>query len=164
MSLGNDIRADYGRAQDDRTHVFAATGTFNVWRTLNIATVVSAILRSPVNEVTGRTGTATPTVPTGRSRAWTTGRFPIRSELDAQGRAVINGLEGPGSFLVDMSVRYRIPLQGGARGVDLFMDVFNLLNRENLTQPTGNRRSSNFMISTAAQFARQPQFGIRLRF
>jgi hypothetical protein len=163
VSMGDDIRADYGRAQDDRTHVFASTGTFNVWRTLNIATVVSAITGRPVNEVTGLDGNGDTDRTDRPVQGVDDGAFPIRSELDSQGRAVINGLEGPGSFLVDMSVRYGIPLQG-ARSVDLFMDVFNLLNRENLTQPTGNRRSSNFMISTAAQFARQAQFGIRLRF
>jgi hypothetical protein len=30
--------------------------------------------------------------------------------------------------------------------------------------PTGNRASSTFMIPTAAQFPRQMQFGIRVRF
>ena len=63
-----------------------------------------------------------------------------------------------------MSFRYAIPLKAGFDGLDLFYDIFNVFNRENLVAPTGNRSSANFMIPTAAQFARQMQFGIRVRF
>ena len=45
---------------------------------------------------------------------------------------MINGLEGPGSFLIDMSFRYQIPLARGLESLDLFYDIFNVLNRENL--------------------------------
>ena len=61
------------------------------------------------------------------------------SELDAQGRAVINGLEGPGSFLIDLSFRYQLPLGGGLESLDFFFDMFNMFNRENVVPPTGNR-------------------------
>ena len=70
---------------------------------------------------------------------------PIRSELDSQGRAVINGLEGPGSFLVDLSFRYQIPLDGGLESLDLFYDIFNVLEprRTSCRRPaTARRRSS----------------------
>ena len=80
------------------------------------------------------------------------------------GRAVINGLEGPGSFLVDVSFRYSVPFGNGLESVDSFYDIFNLVNRENLVAPTGNRASQTFMVPTAAQFPRQMQFGIRIRF
>ena len=63
-----------------------------------------------------------------------------------------------------MSFRYAIPLGRGLESVDLFYDIFNAFNRENHVPPTGNRASANFMIPTAAQFARQMQFGIRVRF
>jgi hypothetical protein len=77
---------------------------------------------------------------------------------------VINGIDGPGSFGLDMSVRYQIPIGRGLDSVDLFYDIFNLTNRENFVPPTGNRRSANFLVPTAARFARQMQFGIRVRF
>ena len=80
------------------------------------------------------------------------------------GRAVINGLDGPGSFLIDLSFRYAIPLRAGLRSLDLFYDVFNLLDRENLVPPSGNRSAGNFMVPAAAQFPRQMQFGIRVQF
>jgi hypothetical protein len=63
-----------------------------------------------------------------------------------------------------MSFRYSIPLKAGFDSLDLFYDIFNVANRENLVNPSGNRASSVFMIPTAAQFARQMQFGIRVRF
>ena len=48
--------------------------------------------------------------------------------------------------------------------LNLDFDIFNLFNRTNYVPPTGNRQSANFMIPTSAQFPRQMQFGIRLRF
>jgi carboxypeptidase family protein/TonB-dependent receptor-like protein len=169
--LDNDIRADYGLFASNRTHVLAATGTVNPWRTLNISAVVSAISGSPINETVGRDvngdndNTDRPIqgvddLPNAAGVA-----LPIRSEIDSQGRAVINGLEGPGSFLIDMSLRYQIPLgSNGRRGLDLFYDMFNVTNRVNYVNPTGNRASATFMVPTAAQFPRQMQMGARIRF
>jgi outer membrane receptor protein involved in Fe transport len=84
--------------------------------------------------------------------------------VDSQGRAVINGIEGPGSLLVDLSVRYQLPIGARFESLDLFFDMFNLFNRLNFVAPTGNRQSPNFLVPTSAQFARQSQLGVRLRF
>ena len=162
--LDADPRADYGRFASDRTHVLAASGTLNVWRSLNIAAVASAISGAPINETVGSDVNGDLDNNDRPIRGVNDLVFPIRSEVDSLGRAVINGLEGPGSFLVDVSFRYGIPLGGGLESVDLFYDIFNILNRENHVAPTGNRSSSTFMIPTAAQFPRQMQFGIRVRF
>ena len=145
--------------------MLAASGTWNPWQTLSVATVVSAISGAAINETVG----------TDVNGDGDNNDRPIRGINDllrcrsgprstAHGRAVINGLTGPGSFLVDMSFRYPIPLEGGLDSLDLFYDIFNLFNRENLVAPTGNRASAIFMVPTAAQFARQMQFGIRVRF
>jgi hypothetical protein len=162
--LDYDPRADYGRFASDRRHVLAASGSVNPWQSLNIATVVSAISGAPVNEIVGRDVNGDLDVTDRPIRGVDDTLFPIRSPLDSEGRAVINGLEGPGSFLVDVSFRYSVPLANGLESVDLFYDIFNLLNRENLVAPTGNRASPTFMVPTAAQFPRQMQFGIRVRF
>jgi hypothetical protein len=162
--LDDDPRADYGRFGGDRTHVLAASSTVNVWQNFNVAAVVSAISGAPINEIVGRdvNGDLDSSDRPIRGRDDLT--LPIRSEVDGQGRAVVNGLDGPGSFLVDMSFRYAIPLSRRLESIDLFYDIFNLLNRENHVPPTGNRASANFMIPTAAQFPRQMQFGVRVRF
>jgi outer membrane receptor protein involved in Fe transport len=162
--LDNDIRADYGRFTSDRRQVLAATGTVNPWKTLTIAGVLSAISGAPVNETVG-TDVNRDNDNNDRPIAGINDLTrPIESELDDQGRAVINGLEGPGSLLLDMSFRYQVPLGRGLESLDLFYDIFNVFNRTNLVPPTGNRQSPNFMVSTAAQFPRQMQFGIRVRF
>ncbi len=162
--LDNDIRADYGLFASDRSQVLAASGTVNVWRSLNVAAVLSAISGAPINETVGSDVNGDLDNTDRPIRGINDATLPIRSEVDSQGRAVINGLEGPGSFLIDMSFRYQIPLAGGLDSLDLFYDIFNVLNRENLVPPTGNRASSTFMVPTAAQFPRQMQFGIRVRF
>jgi outer membrane receptor protein involved in Fe transport len=162
--LDNDPRADFGNFASDRTHVLAASGTLNVWRSLNVATVVSAISGAAINETVGRDVNGDNDNNDRPIRGVDDAAFPIRSEVDSQGRAVINGLRGPGSFLIDMSFRYQLPLGGRLESLDLFCDIFNLINRENLLSPTGNRASSVFMVPTAAQFPRQMQFGVRVRF
>jgi hypothetical protein len=162
--LDNDPRADYGRFASDRRHVLAASASVNPWSTLNLATVISAISGAPINETVGRDVNGDLDNNDRPIAGVDDVTRPIQSELDSAGRAVINGLEGPGSFLIDLSVRYAIPIGAGLDSVDLFYDIFNVMNRENLVAPTGNRASSVFMVPTAAQFPRQMQFGIRVRF
>jgi carboxypeptidase family protein/TonB-dependent receptor-like protein len=163
--LDNEPRADYGRFVSDRPHVLAASGTWNPWRSLSIATVVSAISGAAINETVGSDANGDGDTTNDRPiRGINDLAFPIRSEVDSAGRAVINGLDGPGSFLVDVSFRYSIPLKAGFDSLDLFYDIFNVANRENLVNPSGSRANEFFMIPTAAQFARQMQFGIRVRF
>jgi hypothetical protein len=144
--------------------VLAASATYNVWKTFNIATVVSAISGAPINETVGRDVNGDGDNNDRPVRGIDDLLRPIGSEVDAQGRAVINGLDGPGSFLVDLSFRYSLPVRNVLSSVDFFYDIFNLFNRENLVPPSGNRQSSSYMVPTAAQFPRQMQFGIRVQF
>ncbi len=162
--MDTDPRADYGRFTSDRRQVFAGSGTVNIWRSLNMAAVVSAISGAPINETVGRDVNGDNDNNDRPIRGIDDATIPIRSNVDSQGRAVINGLDGPGSFLVDLSFRYQLPLAGRLESLDFFYDIFNVFNRENLVPPTGNRSSSVFMVSTAAEFPRQMQFGLRVRF
>src|SRR5690606_1748258 len=110
---------DRGTFASNRPHVLVAAGTFNVWRSLNIATVFTALSATPINETVGRDINADGVSNNDRPiRGIHDATMPIRSETDSQGRAVINGLEGFGSFTVDMSFRYGIPLTGN-RSLDL---------------------------------------------
>lgn len=161
--LDNDPAADYGRFAFDRRHVLAASATVNPWRSLNVATVVSATSGAAINEIVGRDTNGDADTNDRPVRGVDDLTRPILSALDSQGRAVINGLQGPESVLMDLSVRYNLSL-GGATYLDFFYDIFNLFNRTNLVAPIGNRQSPFFMTPQAAQFPRQMQFGIRLRF
>ena len=162
--LDNDLRADSGLFTSDRRQVLAASGTINPWSTLTFAAVVSAIGGAPINETVGTDVNRDNDNNDRPIRGVNDGTRAIVSEVDDQGRAVINGLEGPGSFLIDASFRYQVPINRGIDSIDLFYDIFNLTNRTNFVPPTGNRASSTFMIPTAAQFPRQMQFGVRVRF
>jgi hypothetical protein len=162
--LDNDIRADYGEFTANRTNVLAASGTWNPWRSLTFATVISAISGAPINETVGRDVNGD-LDNNDRPIAGVDDLIrPIVSELDAQGRAVPFGIRGPESVTVDLSIRYQMPLGGRLDSLDFFFDVFNIANRLNEVAPTGNRSSRNFLVPTAANFPRQSQLGIRLRF
>jgi carboxypeptidase family protein/TonB-dependent receptor-like protein len=77
-----------------------------------------------------------------------------------------NGAYGPAFAQVDLRAGYRLrPGQG--RTLDLFVEVFNLTNEANFSNPTGDMRSGNFLIPTSLSgggFPRQLQFGMRLGF
>jgi hypothetical protein len=158
--LDDDIRADYGRFEFDRRHVLSMSGTWNAFQGLSLAGIVTAMTGRPVNETTGLDGN--------RDRDRTDRPIQgvagaIASELDSQGRAVINGLDGPGYFDLGLSVRYNINF-ANSRSVGLFWDIYNLTNRTNLNQPTGARTSSTFLVPTSANFPRQMQLGVRVLF
>jgi len=162
--LDNDLRADYGRFSGDRTHVLAMSGTVNPWKDLTIAVSANALSGSPINETIGRDANGDTDSNNDRPVAGVDDRTrPILSPLDSEGRAVINGIDGPSRFELAMSFRYAIQL-GGSRAVDLSWDIFNVTNRVNYENPTGNRASANFMVPTVVGFPRQMQLGVRFRF
>jgi hypothetical protein len=162
--LDNDLRADYGRFAGDRKHVLVMSGTVSPWSTLTIAATMSALSGLPINETVGRDRNADTDSNNDRPVAGVDDLLmPIRSALDSQGRAVINGLEGPGTFDVALSFRYAVPL-GGVRHLDLSWDIFNVTNRLNFQNPTGNRASDLFMVPNTVSFPRQMQLGVRFRF
>jgi outer membrane receptor protein involved in Fe transport len=77
-----------------------------------------------------------------------------------------NGAYGPGFAQLDIRLGYRLR-PGPARTLDLFAEVFNATNRANFNNPTGDRRSGNFLIPTSLRgggFPRQLQLGARLGF
>lgn len=163
--LDNDPRADYGEFNSNRTHVLATSGSWNPWSTLTFATVLSAISGAPINETVGRDVNGDLDNNDRPIRGIDDLTRPILSDLDSQGRAVPFGIRGPGSFTTDLSIRYQLALPGGRLdSLDFFVDFFNIFNRLNEVAPTGNRQSPNFMIATSANFPRQSQLGIRLRF
>jgi carboxypeptidase family protein/TonB-dependent receptor-like protein len=77
-----------------------------------------------------------------------------------------NGAYGPDYLQLDARVGYRLRM-GGVRTLDLFAECFNLTNRSNFTNPSGDRRSATFLVNNglvAGGFPRQMQIGTRLGF
>ena len=53
------------------------------------------------------------------------------------------------------------------RSLDLFADIFNITNRANFENPTGDRRSTDFLNLTALRAGAVPatlQLGVRMEF
>ena len=77
-----------------------------------------------------------------------------------------NGARGPGFFQLDTRFGWRLRL-GQGRTLDVFGEVFNLTNRANFANPTGDRFSTNFLRLTALREGAVPrtgQLGIRVGF
>ncbi|HVH55797.1 MAG TPA: hypothetical protein VM791_06065, partial [Vicinamibacterales bacterium] len=89
-----------------------------------------------------------------------TGTNAISVESDG-GR---NGAYGPGFFKLDLRLGYRLNL-GSRRTLDMFGEIFNVTDRENYANPTGDRSSSNFLRVTGLSTSSTPRTGqIGLRF
>jgi hypothetical protein len=89
--------------------------------------------------------------------------LPIQSELDANGVAMRNALEGSDKMLLDLRVQYVHSLPA-ANTIGFFWEIYNATNRVNFDNPIGNRRSSDFMTSVVADDPRSMQVGLRYTF
>jgi hypothetical protein len=161
--LDRDLRADYGHFNLNRTHVLNMTGTYSPIESLSIGAVITAQSGPWTNETTGQDNNRDSDRTDRPIQGFSDGGKAILSEVDSEGRAVINGLESPGYFELNLSVRYTIEL-GGARSLGLFWDLFNATNRANLDTLQGNRSSSSFNTSSSAHLPRQMQIGARFSF
>ena len=77
-----------------------------------------------------------------------------------------NGAYGPGFFGLDMRFGYSFRV-GGQRKLELSADLFNMTNRTNFANPTGNQASAQFLLLTAYSTSYSPrkaQIGVRLEF
>jgi hypothetical protein len=90
------------------------------------------------------------------------GKNPFDVDFDG-GR---NGATGPGLFQTDLRLGYRLR-PGTGRSLDVFVDVFNVTNRANFENPTGDRRSTDFLNLTTLRAGAVPttaQIGVRMQF
>ena len=79
-----------------------------------------------------------------------------------------NGAIGPDYFQIDLRAGWRGRVVGG-RTIEVFLDIFNLTNRANFDNPSGDERvASTFLVLTNLRggggFPRQAQLGVRLMF
>ena len=80
--------------------------------------------------------------------------------------ATRNGAYGPGFFNLDMRFGYGIKVQSHRR-LEVSADLFNLTNRTNFANPTGNQASPQFLLLTAYNTSYSPrkaQLGLRFEF
>jgi hypothetical protein len=87
---------------------------------------------------------------------------PIVSDVDGQGMAVRNGIDGPNKVILDARAQYIWRVQRYQAGV--FLEVYNVTNHVNYGAPTGNRLSGNFLVPIVSDDPRTAQIGFRLTF
>ncbi len=82
-------------------------------------------------------------------------------------KAERNGARGPGYFQADMRFGYVIGLSGRRR-LEVSADVFNLTNRTNFANPSGDQFApTTFLVLTAYSASYTPrkvQIGLRYEF
>lgn len=139
---------EYGPTNVDRPHILTMTGSYDVPRTggLKLSGVFRARSGTPIslrnttfdhdsNGLTNNEYLAPGTYTGAAPDAASPNSIPYTVEYDG-GRA---GARGPGYMQADLRAGYRIQL-GGGRTLDAFLDVFNLGNRANFSNPLVDQR------------------------
>ena len=166
----DDLNLDLneGPTNVDRRHNLVISGQALVPKThgLTVAWVARALsgshvhacsIRRPIPIATGRSPSRCPPAATS-ARAGTRGTSTSTAGVTAR--------RAPASFRLDLRLGYRVRA-GTGRSLDLFVDVFNITNRANFENPTGDRRSTDFLNLTALRAGAVPttaQIGVRMQF
>jgi len=161
------LDANQGPTDFDRRHNFVISGTTLVPKTggLTVSYVARALSGLPMtiqdtNTDPDRNGVLFDPLAAGDYGGTGEDAYSVTSD---GGR---NGAYGPGFFQLDLRLGYRIRLKG-TQVLDLFGEIFNVTNRANFANPSGDRRSTNFLVFTGLREGGVPttgQFGVRFQF
>jgi hypothetical protein len=156
-------RSDYGRANFDNRHAVAFSFNANPWRGLGAGLVFRYYSGYPINETVGTDVNGDRDSFDRPVQGVNDGGRAIESPLDENGRAIRNGIDGENQVLLDLRFQYLFGLpRSGQFG--LFAEIYNATDRVNFGNPTGNRRSSNFLVPVSAGNPRTMQVGVRYTF
>jgi len=163
--VSNDLdpRMDYGRSNQDNRHAFVTSFSVTPWRALTVGTIFRAYSGYPINETIGSDVNGDRDNIDRPVRGVHDLERPILSEVDSNGRAVRNGIDGNGTKLLDLSLQYIQNLPSG-HTAGFFWETYNVMNWVNLGNPTGNRNNRNFMVPVVAGRPIQMQLGVRYTF
>jgi hypothetical protein len=169
--VGTDLNLDeyYAPADSDRRHAGILSGRMEFPRThIILSGVMRAMSGTPLtihdtDIDADRNGVPFDPLPAGTYSGTT-----MDSLQNLRYKGGRNGTYGPGFVQLDMRLGYRARL-GSGRTLDLFGEVFNVTNRVNFMNPSGDRRNAadflrlNRLVGNSG-FPRQAQFGARLAF
>jgi hypothetical protein len=165
----DDLNLDLneGPTNFDQRHNLVASGTAIIPRTggLSVSWVARALSGSPFTIIDSRidadrNGTLADPLAAGSYSGSGDNTITVESE---GGR---NGAYGPGFFKLDLRLGYRVDLHNG-RSLDLFGEIFNVTDRDNFANPSGDQASANFLRLTGLSTNTTPrtgQFGVRFAF
>ncbi|HKA60744.1 MAG TPA: carboxypeptidase regulatory-like domain-containing protein, partial [Gemmatimonadales bacterium] len=180
----DDPAFDRGHCIQDRTHIgsftagvqtpqFASRALRAVASNWRVSGIVSALSGSWLNIITGRdnalTGIQQQRVDQVSDNVY--GEKTLTSYLNpaafaqpapgALGNYERNSIKGPGYWTVDVALSKQIAV-GGARGIELRVESFNLLNTFNWGNPVTNFNSGSFgRITSMTGAPRIMQFGVK---
>jgi hypothetical protein len=164
----DDLNLDLneGPTSLDQRHNLVISGSALVPRTggLQVSWVARALSGSPFTIVNGdidpdRNGTIAEPLPSGTYSG--TGEDAYSVDFESKR----NGAYGPGFFKLDLRLGYQVRL--GDRRFELFGEIFNVTDRVNFSNPTGNQASTDFLRLTGYSTSTTPrtgQFGVRFAF
>ncbi|HET7618264.1 MAG TPA: TonB-dependent receptor [Vicinamibacterales bacterium] len=162
------LELNEGPTNFDRRHNLVISGTALVPHTggLNFSWVARALSGTPFSLVNGdidpdRNGSISEPLPAGDYSGTGEDAYSVNGAKNER-----NGAYGPGFFQLDMRFGYRFAL-GANRHLNAFVDLFNLTNRTNFGNPSGNLASPNFLILTdydTSYTPRKLQIGARFEF
>jgi Carboxypeptidase regulatory-like domain len=175
LQVGTDLRLDewYAPAGTDRRHNFVASGRVEVPRTrgLGISGTLRMLSGTPFTIQDDTIDTDMNRInfqplPEGTYNAFAAAGPHVMKDVKSDGGR--NGARGPGFVQLDMRAGYKLRLKS-RRVLDAFVDVFNVTNRANFTNPSGNRRvQADFLrlsgLAGGTGFPRQLQLGLRFGF
>ena len=156
-------RSDYGRSNFDNRHALAMSFNVNPWRGFGAGALFRYYSGYPINELVGTDVNRDRETYDRPVAGVHDATRPIASPLDSDGRAIRNGIDGENQVLLDLRVQYLFSLQRRSQ-LGLFWEIYNATDRVNFGNPTGNRRSNNFLVPVRAGAPRTMQLGIRYTF
>lgn len=151
-----DLRPEWGLSAFDRRHRFTLAGFLNLPGGFRLGELFTLGSAAPFNITTGGDDNVDGVAndrPPGVTR--NTGRGPGLAQLDIRFGKV---------FSFPASASRKAEQTRGFRRLELFVDVFNVLNQTNFTSVIGNLSSPNFGRPNAALQARVIQLSLRYKF
>ena len=163
------LELNEGPTNFDTRHNFVVSGQALVPRTggLNVSWVVRALSGSPFSLTNNtidpdRNGSQSEPLPAGDYSGTGADAYTVKGYKSQR-----NGAYGPGFFNADLRFGYRLPIAPDRR-LEIFADLFNVTNRTNFANPSGNQGApASFLIlnSYSTSYApRKLQIGARVQF
>jgi hypothetical protein len=161
------LELNEGPTNQDRRHNLVVSGSVIVPRTkgMTLSVVARALSGVPFSLFNGnidpdRNGSQSEPLAAGDYSVTGADAFAVKNYKSER-----NGAYGPGFFKLDLRAGYRFRLNG--RTLDAFVEVFNVTNRVNFRNPSGNQGSPNFLLLTGYNTSTNPrliQLGARIGF
>jgi hypothetical protein len=159
-----------GPSSVDRRHVLAINGRAEIPKTMgaNVSATLRYMSGAPFSIFNSNVDVDQNGELTDPSPAGTYSGTAPESMQNVENKGGRNGAIGPDYFQLDVRAGWRRRIRG-EQSVEIFLDVFNLTNRANFDNPSGDERvPSTFLVLTGLRggggFPRQAKLGIRFAF